>query len=96
MSVGMMAATGPVAYASAVRMAELVHALRVYHSVMQGLRAVDASEATTRLADDLQMDAATLERTVTAEHLAIAGLQFKIIPAQQLPPKFHEKILRRK
>jgi len=90
-SVGMMAATGPVAYGSAVRMAELVHALRVYHSVMQGIRAVDASEAATRLADDLQMDAATLERTVRAEHLAIAGLQFKIIPAEQPPPKFREK-----
>jgi tetratricopeptide (TPR) repeat protein len=90
-SVGMMGVTGPAAYGSAVRMAQLVHALRVYHSVMQGVRAVDATEAATRLADDVQMAAATLERTANDERRAIEGLKFKIIPTQQLQLKFREK-----
>lgn len=90
-SVGMMAATGPVAYGSAVRMAQLVHALRVYHSVMQGVRAVDATDAGMRLADDVQMDAATLERTVNDERRTIEGMEFKIIPTQPFQPKFREK-----
>jgi tetratricopeptide (TPR) repeat protein len=90
-SVGMMGVTGPAAYSSAVRMAQLVHALRVYHAVMQGVRAVDATEAATRLADDVQMDAATLERTVNDERRTIEGMEFKIIPTQPLQPKFREK-----
>jgi hypothetical protein len=37
------------------------------------------------------MDTAALERTVNAERRAIEGMEFKIIPTQQLQPKFREK-----
>jgi tetratricopeptide (TPR) repeat protein len=90
-SVGMMGVGVPVVYGSGVRMARLVHALRVYHDVRQGIRVANAADAATRLVDDLQMDIAVLERDASDQQLAIGGMEFKVIPTQQLPLKFRDK-----
>ena len=52
MSAAMMGITAPVAYGSAVRMVQLIHALNVFHEVAQGLRAVNITDAAISLADD--------------------------------------------
>ena len=91
-AVGMMGIGAPAAYGSAVRMARLIHALQVYHSVAQGVRVGDAAEATTRLVDDLQMSAASLEQTISDQQRAIQATQFKVIPTQQFQLKFRDKI----
>jgi len=91
-AVGMMGMAAPTAYGSALRMARLVHALQVYHSVAQGVHVANIADATTRLADDLQMSAASLERTVSDQQRAIQGTQFKIIPTQPFPLRFREKL----
>ena len=52
----------------------------------------DVSDAATRLADDLQMSVAALERTIADQQRAVVGTQFKIIPTQENPPKFREKL----
>jgi tetratricopeptide (TPR) repeat protein len=91
-AVGMMGVAAPTAYGSAVRVARLVHALQVYHEVAAGVRVANMADAATRLADDLQMSATTLERTISDEQRAIQGTPFKVIPAQQIQLKFREKI----
>ena len=91
-SIGMMGMGAPTVYGSAIRMARLIHALQVFHSVAQGVRVADATEATTRLVDDLQMSAASLARTINDQQRVIQGTQFKIIPIQQSQLKFREKI----
>jgi hypothetical protein len=94
MSVGMMGVGAPAAYGSAMHLARLAHALQVYRtylSVARGVRTADMADATTRLADDLQMSAAALERTISDQQRAIVGMQFKIIPTQQNQLKFREK-----
>jgi tetratricopeptide (TPR) repeat protein len=94
MSVGMMGVGAPAAYGSAMHLARLAHALQVYRtyrSVARGVRTADMADATTRLADDLQMSAAALERTTSDQQRAIAGTQFKVIPTQQIQLKFREK-----
>jgi len=92
--VGMMGVGAPTAYGSAVRMARLAHALQVYRTyrtVARGVRAADLADAATRLADDLQMSATALERTISDQQRAVVGTQFKIIPTQQNQLKFREK-----
>jgi tetratricopeptide (TPR) repeat protein len=95
MAVGMMGVGAPMAYGSAMRMAQLAHALQVYRayrSVASVARGINMADASTRLADDLQMSAAALERNIVDQQRAIVGTQFKIIPTQQNPPKFREKL----
>jgi len=95
MSVGMMGVGAPAAYGSAMHIARLAHALQVYRtyrSVARGVHVADASDAATRLADDLQMSATALERNLVDQQRAIVGTQFKIIPTQQSQLKFREKL----
>jgi tetratricopeptide (TPR) repeat protein len=95
MAVGMMGVGAPAAYGSAMHMARLAHALQVYRtyrSVARGVHMADVSDAATRLADDLQMAATALERNILDQQRAIVGTQFKIIPTQQTPLKFREKL----
>jgi tetratricopeptide (TPR) repeat protein len=90
-SIGMMGVGAPMAYGSALRMARLVHALQTFHSVAQGARGANIAEATTRLADDVQMSSTALEQTVRDEQRVIQSAAFKVIPTQPLAPKFREK-----
>jgi hypothetical protein len=91
-SIRMMGMGAPAAYGSAIRMARLVHALQVFHSVAQGVRTVNIADAATRLADDLQMSATMLERTISDEQRAMEGMEFKIIPTQPNLMKFRDKL----
>jgi tetratricopeptide (TPR) repeat protein len=90
-SIGMMGVGAPAAYGSAVRVARLIHALAVYHEVGQGVRAVNVADSATRLVDDVQMAAATLERVSSDERRAVGGMEFKVLPTQQVQFKFREK-----
>lgn len=95
MAVGMMGVGAPAAYGSAMHMARFAHALQVYRtyrSVARGVHVADVSDAATRLADDLQMSATALERDIVDQQRAIVGAQFKIIPTQETPRKFREKL----
>lgn len=91
-SAAMMGIAAPMAYGSAVRMVQLVHALEVFHEVAQGLRAVNITDAAISLADDLAESVDTLERTTSEERRAVEGLHFKFIPDEPVPLKFKEKI----
>jgi hypothetical protein len=91
MSVAMMGITAPMAYGSAVRMVQLVHALNVFHEVAQGVRAVNITDAAVSLADDLGESVETLERTTSEERRAVEGIHFKFIPEETVPVKFKEK-----
>jgi tetratricopeptide (TPR) repeat protein len=98
-SFGMMGMGSPMAISSGVRAVRLIRALKRYRSliqdirdVRQGVRAADLTDTATRLTDDIQMAAETLERTADDERRAIWGMEFKIIPAQQTPLKFREKL----
>jgi hypothetical protein len=92
MSAGMMGMGAPMAYGSAVRMARLIHALQTFHSVAQGVRAVNIADASLRLADDIQMSTTMLERTIRDQQRAMEGMEFKIIPAQPPQMKYREKL----
>ncbi len=92
MSAAMMGITAPMAYGSAVRMVQLVHALNVFHEVAQGARAVNITDATISLADDLKESQETLERTMSEERRAVEGIHFKFIPDESVPLKFKEKL----
>ncbi len=91
MSAAMMGITGPMAYGSAVRMVQLIHALNVFHEVAQGVRAVNITDAAISLADDLEETQETLERTMSEERRAVEGIHFKFIPDEPVPLKFKEK-----
>ncbi len=91
-SAAMMGVTAPMAYGSAVRMVQLVHALNVFHEVAQGVRTVNIADASISLADDLHESQETLERTMGDERRAILGMQFKFIPAEPVALKFKEKV----
>jgi tetratricopeptide (TPR) repeat protein len=92
MGVAMMGVGAPMAYGSAVRMVQLVHALQIFHEVTQGVRAVNVTDATISLADDLAESVETLERTSSEERRAVEGIHFKFIPDEPVPLKFKEKI----
>ncbi len=91
MSAAMMGITAPMAYGSAIRMVQLVHALNVFHEVAQGVRAVNMTDAAISLADDLEESQETLERTMSDERRAVEGIHFKFIPDEPVPLKFKEK-----
>jgi tetratricopeptide (TPR) repeat protein len=91
MSAAMMGITAPMAYGSAVRMVQLVHALTVFHEVAQGARAVNIADASISLADDLGESVETLELTTSEERRAVDGIHFKFIPDKTVALKFKEK-----
>lgn len=82
----------PSVYGRAKRLADLIHALKVFREVAQGARAADIADAATRLADDLQESVETLERTAGDQRRAIEGATFKAIPSQSASEKFSEKL----
>ncbi len=92
MSAAMMGITAPMAYGSAVRMVELIHALNVFHEVAQGVRIVNIADASISLADDLYETQQALEQTMSDERRAVEGMQFKLIPAEPVALKFKEKV----
>jgi hypothetical protein len=55
------------------------------------VRVVNVADAGTRLADDVQMNVAALERATNDQRRAIEGMAFKVIPQQTVPFKFREK-----
>lgn len=90
--VGMMGMGAPMAYGSAIRSVQLIHALNIFRSVVQGVRAVNIADAAERLVDDLQESRATLERTTAEERRAVEGIPFKFIPSQPVPLRFRDKL----
>jgi hypothetical protein len=95
----MMGMGAPLAYGSGVRAVRLMRALKRYRSliqdirdVRQGARAAELTDAAMRLTDDIQMAAEILERTADDERRAVWGMEFKMIPAQQMQFKFREKL----
>jgi len=91
-AVGMMGVGAPAAYGSAVHVARIMHAIQVHRSMAMGMRTAGLAAKSIRLADNLQVSIATLERTAADQQRVIEGMQFKILPAQQIQLKYREKL----